>query len=350
MVSKASRIRRLFFLCFVFLHCATIATAQIAGGLTETTNTRLGGNNYIVGTVFSPDGQPITTRMRLRLSSPAWGDILAATDDRGKFVFSGIGSGVYTITIDGDKDYETATQQVDIVRERSTVPETYMVTIRLRDKAQPRVAPSVISAANAGVPKAALDHYLKASKLAATKDYDAALKELKLAVAEYPDFVNAFNQMGILYLLRNDPKNAEEVLKKALKIQPDAYDPLVNYSVALFRLERFKEAETSLRETLKVKPESAVAYYYLGRTLNKLGRNDEAEAALLACLKKSPDEFKEAHRILAAIYLDRGVLARVVEELETYLKLVPTAPDAEHLKKVIEQGKHALEKSQPQHR
>ena len=342
--------RRIFLLCLVCGYATTLATAQIAGGLTDSTNTHLGGNNYIVGSVFSPDGQPITIRMRIRLTSPTWGDILAMTDDRGRFVFSEVASGVYTISIEGEKEYEPVSQQVSITRDRNFVPETYSVTIRLREKVEPRVAPSVISAANAGVPKPALDHYLKASKLAAAKDYDGALKELKLAVAEYPDFVNAFNQMGVLYLLRNDLKNAEEVLKKALKINPEAYDPLVNYSVALFRLERFKEAESSLRQTLRVKAESAVAYYYLGRTLNKLGQNEAAETALLTCIKLSPNEFKEAHRVLAAIYVDRGVLPRAIEELETYLKLVPNAPDAEHLKKVIEQAKHALEKSQPQHR
>ena len=56
----------------------------------------------------------------------------------------------------------------------------------------------------------------------------------------------------------------------------------------------------------------------------------------------NPDDFKEAHRVLAAIYLDRGTLGRVVEELETYLKAVPTAPDADNLRKVVEQCKRAL--------
>ena len=91
--------RRLLFLGAIFLFSSSLTTAQIAGGLTETTNTRLGGNNYIVGTVYSPDGLPITTRMRLRLTSPNWGDILATTDDRGRFVFSGVGAGAYTISI-----------------------------------------------------------------------------------------------------------------------------------------------------------------------------------------------------------------------------------------------------------
>ena len=76
--------------------------------------------------------------------------------------------------------------------------------------------------------------------------------------------------------------------------------------------------------------------------MNKLGRNEDAEKAFLTCLKMSPDDFKEAHRLLAAIYLDRGALPRVVEELEAYLKVVPTAPDAENLRQVIEQSKRAI--------
>jgi tetratricopeptide (TPR) repeat protein len=268
-----------------------------------------------------------------------WGDILAVTDDRGQFVFSGVGAGTYTITIDREKDYEPVSQQVEIIRTRSTVPETYTVTIRLQAVHNPKVRPSVISAANAGVPERALEFYEKASKLVGEKDYQGAIKQLKLAVAEYAAFVNAYNQMGVLYLRLDELDKADEALRAALKINPEAYEPLVNRAVTLFRMAKFKETETVLRTTLKLKPDSAVAHYYLGRTLIKLGRNDEAESAFLTCIKLSPNEFKEAHRLLAAIYLERGMSQRVVEELETYLKLVPTAPDAENLRKVIEQSK-----------
>ena len=53
----------------------------------------------------------------------------------------------------------------------------------------------------------------------------------------------------------------------------------------------------------------------------------------------APDEFKEAHRLLAVIYLDRGDRQKVVEQLETYLRLVPMAPDAGELRQVIQQNK-----------
>ena len=340
---------RPFLLGVIFLSSVTLAAGQIAGGLTETTNTRLGGNNYIVGTVFSPTGMPISRRMGIRLSTPTWGDVLATTDDSGRFVFSGVGSGVYTVVIDGEEEFEPVRQEVDIIRPRSSVPEIYTMTIRLRTIEVKSKAgkPLVISASNSGVPKRAMDLYQKASKLAGAKDYKGAIEQLKLAVAEYPAFVNALNQIGVLYLQLNELDLADKALQAALKIKPDAYEPLINRAITLFRLARYKDADAVLRDTLKAKAESPVAYYYLGRTLNKMGRNDEAETAYLTCIKMSPGEFPEAHRLLAVIYLDRGAPERVIEELETYLRLVPTALDADDLRKVIEQSKGSSAPSQP---
>lgn len=344
MVSTARVLmRRMILLAVTFGYSATLVTAQIAGGVNETTNTRHGGNNYIVGTVYAPDGFPIRTRMRIKLNSLAWGDIIVTTDERGQFVFSSVASGTYTVIIDSEKEYQPVSYQLDIVRDRNIVPETYSVTIRLRevDSAKSTTKPSVVNAANAGVPKKALEFYDKASQLAREKDYAGAIKELKLAVAEYPSYVSAIGLIGILHMRLNELDKADEAFKSALKIDPEAYEPLLNRSITLFKLSKFKDAESLLRKALKVKPESSAAYYYLGRTLNKLGKNDEAERAFLTCTEKSPGEFKEAHRLLAAIYLDRGKPERVVEQLETYLKLVPTAPDADNLRMVIEQNKRA---------
>lgn len=341
--------RRLVFLGAIFFYSAALATAQIAGGITDTTNTRHGGNNFIVGTIYSPEGFPITTRMRLRLSSPTSGEILAMTDDRGRFVFSSVGSGVYTIVIDGEEEYEPVTREVEVIRPRNFVPETYTVTIRLRAKVntKSKAAPSVVSASNAGVPKRAMELYQKASKLASEKDYKGAIEQLKLAVDEFPRFVNALNQIGVLHLRLNELEQADEALRAALKINPEAYDPLINRSITLFRMSRFKDAEGVLRDTLKVQSDSAVAHFYLGRTFIKLNRPAEAETQLLACLKLGSDEFKEAHRMLAAIYLDRGAPQLVIEQLETYLKLAPTTPDADLLRKAIEQSKRSAAGTDP---
>ena len=347
MVSTARVLmQRTILLAAIIGYSAGLVTAQIAGGMNETTNTSHGGNNYIVGTVYAPDGFPITQRMRIKLNSPARGDIIVTTDERGQFVFSGVSSGTYTVIIDTEKEYQPVSQSVEIVRERNFVPETYTITIRLREVDGPKstTKPSVVNAANAGVPKKALEFYDKAAQLAREKDYLGAIKELKLAVEEYPSYVSALSLIGMLYMRLNELDKADDAFKAALKIDPDAYEPLLYRSITFYKLSKFKDAESSLRKTLKVKPESAAAYYYLGRTLNKLGKNDEAEKAFLTCTEKNPGEFKESHRVLAAIYLDQGKPERVVEQLEIYLKLVPTAPDAENLRMVLEQNKRTMSK------
>lgn len=345
-VNARGLMNRAILLVVTLLCFAGFAVGQIAGGLNETTNTDLGGNNYIIGTVYSPAGRPINRRIRIRLTTPTRGDVLSSTDDTGKFVFSGVGSGLYTVVVDSEKEFAPARQEVEFVRRRGR--ETHSVTISLREatNTKSKEKASVISAANAGVPKRAMSFYEKASTLTAAKDYRGAIEQLKLAVAEYPAFVNALNQIGVLHLKLNELDKADEALKAALKIKPDAYEPLINRGITLLRLVRFKEAETALRDALKVKQESA-AYYYLGRTLNKMGRNDEAETAYLSSVKISPGEFNEAHRLLAAIYLERGAMQRVVDELETYLKLVPAAPDAAQLRQVIEQSKRSIESTKP---
>lgn len=328
---------RTFILAIVLFGSATFAVGQIAGGLNDTTNVNHGGNNWVVGTVFAPDGLPITAKMNIRLTSPQWGDVLALTDDTGKFVFSNVGAGTYIVVID-EKEFEPINQPVDITVARARVPETYMMTIRLKYKDKSKVKgnkPAVVNAANAGVPQPALGLYEKAAKLVGANDLRAAIKELKLAVDAYPNFANAYNQMGVLYLQLNELKEADEAFKAALKITPDSFAPLLNRGITLFRLSQYKEAATILVAALKAESNSAVAYYYLGRSLNKLGEDAKAEIAFLQSIKLSPGEFKEAHRFLAVIYLDQGNAPRVIEHLETYLRLVPQASDAASLQSVL---------------
>lgn len=323
---------------FLILFGARLDGAQVVGGLHETIDLRLGGNNYITGTVFGPSGRPVDRRMRIRLSTPASGEHIASTDAFGQFIFAGLPAGLYTMSIDREDEFEPVSQTVEIVRDRESIRQAYPVTIRLRERAKTPVKPQVVLADNIGVPKPALSHYEKAIELAKAGDPRAAIEQLRLAIAAYPAFMNAFNELGVQHMRLNELEKADEALQAALKIKPDAFEPLVNRGIVLFRMSRFSDAEQVLVAALKLK-DAAVGRYYLGRTYLKLGRNADAEKALRLSLELGGEEFKEAHRLLAVIYLDRGERARVVEELEAYLRLVPATPDAAELRQVIEQNK-----------
>src|ERR1043166_8021617 len=161
--------------------------AQIAGGMDETTRTDIGGRNFIVGTIYSPSGFPIESRMRIRLASLDGGrEVLSMTDDHGKFIFSGLPPGSFMVYIDDDtkSDYEAAAQSVEILNPRNTPPQSYQISFRLAYKARSMKA-GVLRAELAGVPKKALNHYQKALTLSASSDVRGAVKELQEAISIY---------------------------------------------------------------------------------------------------------------------------------------------------------------------
>lgn len=312
--------------------------SQIAGGM-DGTNTQWGGNHFIVGTVFGPSGTRIDTKMRLRLTALGRGEMIAMTDDSGRFIFTRLPAGSYTVSIDDDKDYDAVSQSVEISHSGGSSPQSYAISLRLVDKKKPIARPAVIRSENAGVSKKAVDLYLKAKEFAALNDHKAAIEQLKLAIADYPTFLDAHNELGIQYLKLNELDTAVEMLTAALKIKPNAFEPQINLGIALFRLKRYRDAETSLRAAIGLKDRSAVAHYYLGRTLTNLERYDDAEKELNEAILTGGTGMNEAHRMLATLFITKGDDRRAIGSLETYLNLVPDARDAEELRKVIVQLK-----------
>jgi tetratricopeptide (TPR) repeat protein len=336
---KSLNLYNLLLFSFLFFIQISDIPAQIAGGMNETTGTSLGGNNFIAGTVFSPNGNPINIRMRIRLASPTAGEYIITTDDRGQFIFSGLSSGNYTVTIDGNEDFQSSFQQVEILQSRGR--QTYNISIRLVENKKPSAKPGVINTANLGIPQKALGFYQKALTLSKDDKYKEAIEQLKLATDEYPAYIDAFNEMGVQYMKLNDLEKAEESLRAALKIKKDAYEPLVNYGIVLFRLKWLKESEIVFRSALLVKKESPVVHFYLGRLLTNLEYFDEAEKELNLALTQSEDKMIEVHRMLANLYIAKGDSKRAIKALEKYLELNPSVADAEQLRKVISQLKNA---------
>ena len=331
------RLAGFFAIClFVTAFCVI---AQIPQGMNETNNTHWGGNNYLVGTVFYPDGSRVNTKMNIRLRSPQKGDVIALTDDTGRFAFSGLASGSYYLVIEDEKDFEPVSQQVEVIQNRNPIPQSYTLSIRLVDKLKPAQKPSILRVEDAKIPKTAIEHYTRSLELSKKNDHTAAVEQLKLAIAEYPQFVNAYNELGVQYQKLNDLVKADEAFTAALKLKPDAPEPMTNHGIMLFRLSRFAEAEATLRDVLKANERSAVGHFYLGRTLTKLKNYDDAEKELNLAITIGGAEMNEAHRMLAMMYIDKDDRVKSISSLETYLKLVPTAPDAEKLRDAIKQLK-----------
>lgn len=332
---------RMVFRSTVLFFCITVpfllpAAAQIIipPGATDT---GLGGVNTITGMVLSSSGQRIQRRIAIRLKTMTRGDRIAMTDDYGNFAFRGLVSGDYVIVIEKESGFEPYSQGVSIVQVRGFPAQNYNLSIRLKPKPSEEARPAVVNAEFAHVPKKALEFYDKAIELAKAGDHKSAIQQLLLAVNEYPEFMLAYNEMGVQYLRLNELAQADEALQSALRIEPEAYTPLLNRAIVLFHLKRFADSEPILRTALKAKPDSAVAHYFLGQVLANSGHFEEAVTELTTALDLDEEKTNEGRRVLAIIYSSKGERKKAADELEKYLKAAPAAPDSEKLKAKIKQ-------------
>lgn len=317
------------------LFFASSVGAQVAGISDSESQTGLGGMNSIIGTVFTPAGRPIESRIQIKLQTMTRGDRIFSTNQSGNFAFRGLPAGTYTVTIDKEVEYKPVSQNVDIIQFRGAPAQTYTLNIRLQFKERTKVEPAVLNAEFAAVPKKALTHYNAAIGLSKNNNQEGAIAELKLAIAEYPMFTQAFNEMGVQYLKLGELEDADAAFQGALKVDPESFPALINRGIANVMMKRYGEAVPMLRKALKGHEQSAVGHYFLGQALANLGLFDDAEKELLTALELGQDEMKEAHRILAIIYSAKGAKKKAADELDAYLKLAPTTPDAEKLKDQI---------------
>lgn len=335
--------------------CVSESSAQMIQGI----DTRLGGANSITGTVITTEGGRVTSHIGVRLVTNTRGNINTTTDDFGNFAFRGVPSGDYMIVIDKAADFEAFSTTVSVIQPRGFPPQSYTISCRLKPK--PGILPLkpvVLNAELAGVPKTALDHYNKGVELAGKADHApadqpgaaaartdrlAAIEQFKLAIDAHPKFSAAYNDMGVQYLKINDVAAANDAFRTAVNLAPDAFAPLLNLGMLMVDIQKFGEAEKVLRAAIAAKEGSAPAHYYLGRALANLGKFDDAIVELNKGLTLGGEamahNMKEAYRILAIMYSSKGEKKRAAAQLEKYLELNPNAPDAEQLRRSIEQFK-----------
>ncbi len=112
----------------------------------------------------------------------------------------------------------------------------------------------------------------------------------------------------------------------------------------LNREERYQAAAAELSQAIKLAPESAAAHLYLGAALMQLKKLPEAERALLKAYEVGGAQTGSAQLLLGQLYYQQQKFEAALRAFEQYLKDVPTAPNAEAIKKAIEQTKLYLKK------
>jgi tetratricopeptide (TPR) repeat protein len=322
------------------LAAALPVSAQIPGAI----GGGAGRRSSISGTLRDANSHNPLEGARVDMRAPS-GTVINTvfTSSNGAFQFDGLRNGNYTLffTLDG---YEQSMQEVTV--EGGPVMGLD-VAIRRLDAADANNAKgNTVSAHELAVPTKARDAKDKGMRLLYEKsDYKGAIAEFERALKIDPDYYEASLQIGIAYSKLGDNAAAEQNLKKTLAMNPNYGDAYGALALILDNQKKFEDAEPAARKAVELDPGSWEANYELGRALYGLDRSAEAEASVQAAIKLNPGD-GPMHLLLANIHVKLHNYPALLDDLNTYLKIMPSGANAEQARQLREKVEQALANSQ----
>ncbi|MEZ5356117.1 MAG: tetratricopeptide repeat protein [Bryobacteraceae bacterium] len=157
---------------------------------------------------------------------------------------------------------------------------------------------------------------------------EESLEQLATAVRLDAGFAPA--HVARAWLLHRLGRSAEAAphLKAALAITPDSVRTLDQLGVVYLTLDQPKEAEAALRRAVEISPTDAEALLHLGRALMALGREEEAQQFLDRYQKARPNRKRDPRREPGMIELATlPEPERRAREIERFRALARSRPD-----------------------
>lgn len=149
-----------------------------------------------------------------------------------------------------------------------------------------------------------------------------ALHYIGQAIQLAPDFAEAHNNRGIVFLAQGNLEEAAASLQRSLSLKPDVATTHNNLGNAFRRLKKLDQAVASLRQALRLQPDLAEAHNNLGIALVEQGQLAAAVDSFQTALALKPD-YPEACFNLATALHARGDLEATIFNLQRALQLKP---------------------------
>jgi len=130
--------------------------------------------------------------------------------------------------------------------------------------------------------------------------YDEAIKEMKQALAIFPDDSNYLRILGELYQVKGQINKAIELLKKAIEYSPTNPDFYAKLGKIYFDQKRYKEAETQFKKAIELDSNNILALNNLGTIYLNQQKFNKARDEFESVLKVDPEN-SYAKQMLALI-------------------------------------------------
>jgi len=272
--------------------------------------------------------------LRVELISPMGGMAgMRTTDGNGGATFDGVGSGRYQIEVSGP-DIETTKSEIFETGGSNGGPNiTEHIEVRLTNVPGAYTSSAALSPI---IPEAALKEFNLGSKEMEKKHWDEAKDHFQKAIAAFPKYVEAYNNLAQAEIQLNDPKSAVDAFRAATQIDPTLQQGNLYLGQFYYENMQYKNAEPYLLRAAADQPKSAQLLTALANTQLQ---NGETELALTNARKvpflPNSKPFAISHLIVAEALTGKGKEDEIAKEYNEYLKEAPDSPLAPRVKDAL---------------
>lgn len=285
---------------------------------------------------MAPDGTPITSAVKVTLKVLRGDQITAYTDQQGRFDFVGVAQGEYTLEVEADRDrkFDPGTERVSVRRGISTFVTVALKAKRVESSGSGEKSVSV-AMLDQKVPAKAKKEFEAATRFSDEGNFTESIAALRRAIAIYPDYLMAHNDLGAQLLEQGKLEEAAAELRTAIKIDPKAANPQINLGIVLERQKNYAESLAVLDKALSLDPTSPAAHLYAGIDSVKLNDIVRGEKELKTAHELGGSSYAIALLHLGQLYMKKGERELAIQAFESYLLESPNAANAAQVQQMI---------------
>ena len=325
---------RSIYLWFLSFAVACLVATSAAQQTTTMGSGTAGGNTTITVRVKYEQSHRPAAGMLVELipTSGGMADI-RTTDGNGGATFTGVSGGRFKLRVTGPDIEKTESDSFVAGGGEGGPYVTENIQVRLAQTtgggaASPALAPII--------PEPAKQEFKLGTKEMDKKNWQEAKDHFQKAIAAFPKYAEAFNNLGQVDVQMQNGKDALDAFLAATQIDPTL--PQANLYLGEFYYEnvKYKEAEAYLARASAGQPKSAQLLTALANTQLQNGETDLA----LVNARKVPSlpnhkQFAISHLIAAQALSGKGQDDEIAKEYKEYLKEASDSPLAPRVKDAL---------------
>ena len=214
-----------------------------------------------------------------------------------------------------------------------TLKENAVIVLRrLGEQEQSSVSVTALNA-----PKDARKAYEQGSAALADRKWDIAQKDFEKAVAIYPEYAPAWNDLGAALVAQSKLAEARAAWERSIKADPRYIKPYLQLARMAIVENRSQDASDLAEKALAQNPvEFPAIYFYYAIAQHSLGHQDVAEKfALRATELDTTHNYPRAEFLLGTLLDAKGDRKGAIEHFGKYLAEMPKAVDADQVRQRI---------------